>query len=302
MDDAALWRMVGALTGPGAVAGLWAEEVGGAGGGATLREALPQARFIVEVGVECWNRRRELAGLCRAAAAGLGEAVVAEAGEGGQGGAEEEDVKVLAVGVEAVRAALPDEEEEDGEQEQGMADGVGSSGTGMTEAEADAFVGAFESLLAAVEAQRAGAKAALEALWDYFKVGGCNVGLFKMISEPILISFAMTHQVPAEERNAGVLERQPTPPPAGEGKEKEKEGDETAEAGDALMRIKGPIGVVYIVSFDLNHPSLLFRWDPPTEPLSRPQLPPPPPLQPPWSARRRRARSGARSRRGWRPC
>ena len=55
--------------------------------------------------------------------------------------------------------------------------------------------------------------------------------------------------MPVEERNAGVLERQPSPPPAGEGKEKEKEkeGDETAEAGDALMRIKGSFGVVCIV-------------------------------------------------------
>lgn len=53
--------------------------------------------------------------------------------------------------------------------------------------------------------------------------------------------------MPAEERNAGVLERQPSPPPAGEEKEKEKEGDETVEAGDALMRIKGMFGVVCIV-------------------------------------------------------
>jgi hypothetical protein len=167
MDDAALKRVVAALTGTGtgAVAGLWAEEVGA---GTTLREALPQARFIVEVGVECWNRRRELLGLCRATAAGLAEAVAAD--EGVVVDAEGQDGLPLLAGVEFVRSALPEQEDADDDMEEGPLAAAECTSSGITEAEAEAFVGAVEGLLASVESRKAAAKAALDALWDYFKV------------------------------------------------------------------------------------------------------------------------------------
>ncbi len=309
MDDAALRRMVKALAegGGGAVAGLWAEEMGA---GTTLREALPQTRFIVEVGVECWNRRRELLGLCRGAATGLAEAVAADGravavavAVGGEEMVERGgDVQALEAGVEAVRAALPEQEEaeEEGEGASPSAgpEGTSSSATGMTEAEAEAFVGAVEGLLASVESRKGAAKAALEALWDYFKVRGWRVvqrGCLptdQFVHSPInlpVLPFPVGRPRGAQRGRAGAAVHAPAAAfVSGRGEEAggRRRGGRPGEHQGCVCRS----GVIC-----LSEPIRGLNPIPPTPP-------PPPKKQPLWSARRGRGRRAGRSRRGSAAC
>ncbi len=144
LDSASLHKMVDILTSGGGgatVAGLWAAE----DEAVSLTDAIPQARFVVEVLVECWNRRRELLVLCRSTAETLKDCVVGEA---------------LEAHARALCEELPEADSAEGEVQNG----------GLSAEEATAFSAGLATLLAGVEEERGTMSTALDGLWGYFQV------------------------------------------------------------------------------------------------------------------------------------
>ena len=143
-ESPSLHKMIAILTSGGGgatVAGLWAAE----DQAVSLADAIPQARFLVDVLVECWNRRRELLVLCWSTADAVKNCVVGEGLEG------------LA---EGVCLTLPEADGEEGEVQNG----------GLSAEEAEAFVAGLDVLLAGVEEEGRATRATLEGLWDLLRV------------------------------------------------------------------------------------------------------------------------------------
>ena len=143
-ESPSLQKMVVILTSGGGgatVAGLWAAE----DQAVSLADAIPQARFLVDVLVECWNRRRELLVLCLSTADAVKNCVV---GEG---------LKGLA---ERVCLTLPEADSEEGDVQNG----------GLSAEEAESFVAGLNALLVGVEEKGRATLATLEGIWDLLRV------------------------------------------------------------------------------------------------------------------------------------
>ncbi|KAM3576846.1 hypothetical protein VYU27_001212 [Nannochloropsis oceanica] len=123
------------------VAGLWAAE----DQAVSLAEAIPQARFLVDVLVECWNRRRELLVLCLSTADTVKDCVVGES------------LKGLA---ERVCLTLPEANSVEGEVQN----------RGLSAEEAERFVARLNALIAGVEEERRATVATIEGIWSLLRV------------------------------------------------------------------------------------------------------------------------------------
>lgn len=139
-----LCKMIEIMTsgdGGATVAGLWAAEEQTT----PLADAIPLARFLVQMLVKCWSRRRELLVLCWCAADGLNNYLIETS---------------LGPVTTAVIKALPQMQGEQGESQDG----------GMTAEEAEIFLKGLDVLLADVAKQTCSAAARLQELWQLLRI------------------------------------------------------------------------------------------------------------------------------------